>query len=266
MAFQPSHSHAFGYDMNVNPLTYDTPQQSNQHTDYYPDTKSADQAINDVAMMPPNSSNHDFRKDSVATNSGLLPPVDSSGWDHKQIYPNAAFDSSHALRPGEHNGFLQHDQTPVYPHAPHEWMMSPAGSVDTSGFDSFSNTKFETSPFPQSLPSDNSAFNSIAQGHAFPHVHQASSPAQTSMSPPAHLDWMDMTGPNKALKSDVKPIKPRHQPILKRDGIRKKNAKIPIPPEITLENIDDLIEGCTDDEEMKQLKAQKRLLRNREAA
>ncbi|KEQ61951.1 uncharacterized protein M437DRAFT_50579 [Aureobasidium melanogenum CBS 110374] len=144
--------------------------------------------------------------------------------------------------------------------------MSPTTSSDTTGFEGYPGAKYENSPFPGSLPSDQALFppHSLTQGH-----HVSASP-QASLSPPTHADWMDMTGPNKPLKSaDVKPIKPRHQPLLRRDtrdGIRKKNAKIPIPSEITLENIDDLIEGCTDEDEMKQLKAQKRLLRNREAA
>jgi hypothetical protein len=49
-------------------------------------------------------------------------------------------------------------------------------------------------------------------------------------------------------------------------GIRKKNARFDISPEITLNNIDDKIKACTDDEERKVLKQQKRLLRNRQAA
>ncbi|THW33277.1 hypothetical protein D6D22_09206 [Aureobasidium pullulans] len=268
MAFHPSHPHPFGYDMNANHLNYDTPQQSNQPTEYYRDNKpDADQSINNVAMMRNNSTSHNFRKDSVATNSGALNDA-STSWDHKQIYPGSAFDQSHAFRQGDNSGYVQHDHTQVYPHASQEWMMSPAGSVDTTGFESYPGAKYENSPFPGNLPSERSAFTPI-HGHAFPQAHHVSSP-QASLSPPSHPDWMDMTGPNKPLKSaDVKPIKPRHQPILRRehrDGIRKKNAKIPIPSEITLENIDDLIEGCVDEDEMKQLKAQKRLLRNREAA
>lgn len=251
--------------MNATHLKYHAPQQTNPHTEYYPDSKNADPTINDVAMMAPNSSSHDYRKDSVATNSGAMANAEAS-WDHKQLYPGSAFDSSHAFRPSDNNGYVQHDHTPVYPHAPPEWIMSPTGSVDTTSFDAYQSAKFENSPFPGSLPSDQASFAPM-QNHGFSRSHHVSSPAQASLSPPAHADWMDMTGPNKPFKAaEIKSIKPRHQPILKRDGIRKKNAKIPIPSEITLENIDDLIENCTDEDEMKQLKAQKRLLRNREAA
>lgn len=262
MAFQSSHPHSFGYDINANHLNYDTPQQSNQPSEYYQDNKlNADQSINNAAMMPTSSSSHDFRRDSVATNSGPL--TDASSWDHKQLYSGTGFDHSNAYRHGDNGVYMQHDHPQVYAQG---WMMSPTTSSDATGFEGYPGAKYENSPFPGSLPSDQASFppRPLTQTH-----HVSASP-QASLSPPTQADWMDMTGPNKPLKSaDVKPIKPRHQPLLRRDtrdGIRKKNAKIPIPSEITLENIDDLIEGCTDEDEMKQLKAQKRLLRNREAA
>lgn len=54
--------------------------------------------------------------------------------------------------------------------------------------------------------------------------------------------------------------------LMRRDGMRKKNVKIPIPTERTLNNIDTLISKSTDEQEIKELKSQKRLLRNRQAA
>ncbi|OCK75706.1 hypothetical protein K432DRAFT_408789 [Lepidopterella palustris CBS 459.81] len=47
---------------------------------------------------------------------------------------------------------------------------------------------------------------------------------------------------------------------------RKKNARFDIPPERSLQNIDQLILESTNDEEVKELKQHKRLLRNRQAA
>ena len=56
----------------------------------------------------------------------------------------------------------------------------------------------------------------------------------------------------------------------RRDGIRKKNGRIDIPQERNIQTIDDLIEKTInedkDDDLLKELKQQKRLLRNREAA
>ena len=54
--------------------------------------------------------------------------------------------------------------------------------------------------------------------------------------------------------------------LLRRDGIRKKNARFEIPAERNLRTIDQLINQTNDEQEIKELKQQKRLLRNRQAA
>lgn len=57
-----------------------------------------------------------------------------------------------------------------------------------------------------------------------------------------------------------------HSEFRRGDGIRKKNARLDIPSERNLGNIDHLIARSTDPAEIKELKSQKRLLRNRQAA
>ncbi|KAF3909066.1 hypothetical protein ABW21_db0202645 [Orbilia brochopaga] len=76
-----------------------------------------------------------------------------------------------------------------------------------------------------------------------------------------------------AVKKPTAPVRPGspglriHSPMhIRRDGIRKKNARFDIPAERTLMNIDALITQSTDESEIKELKQQKRLLRNRQAA
>ena len=54
--------------------------------------------------------------------------------------------------------------------------------------------------------------------------------------------------------------------VMRSDGIRKKNAKFEIPPERNINTIDTLIAHASNEEEKKELKQQKRLLRNRQAA
>lgn len=61
-----------------------------------------------------------------------------------------------------------------------------------------------------------------------------------------------------------RPVSP--QLVLRPDGIRKKNARFEIPKERNLQTIDALIQASTDENEKKELKQQKRLLRNRQAA
>ncbi|KAJ5875235.1 uncharacterized protein N7473_012582 [Penicillium subrubescens] len=88
-----------------------------------------------------------------------------------------------------------------------------------------------------------------------------------AMSPQSSQGWM----PAPMDLSDAAAVKSNcyrnGSPLtLRRDGIRKKNARFEIPAERTLSNIDQLISQSTNEEEVKELKQQKRLLRNRQAA
>ena len=92
-----------------------------------------------------------------------------------------------------------------------------------------------------------------------------------STSPQSGQDWMSTSSsehmehrqiPKHALDSPAY----SNPPLLRRDGIRKKNARFEIPAERTLRTIDHLINQTSDEQEIKELKQQKRLLRNRQAA
>lgn len=94
-----------------------------------------------------------------------------------------------------------------------------------------------------------------------------------SASPRSGQDWssissaenMDLRSvPRPGLQSS--PTYNHNPPLQRRDGIRKKNARFEIPAERTLRTIDQLISQTTDEAEIKELKQQKRLLRNRQAA
>ncbi|KAJ5936254.1 hypothetical protein N7454_005552 [Penicillium verhagenii] len=91
-------------------------------------------------------------------------------------------------------------------------------------------------------------------------------PGGVAMSPQSSQGWMpapmDLSDalPSKSLYRNGSPL------TIRRDGIRKKNARFEIPAERTLSNIDHLINQSTNDDEIKELKQQKRLLRNRQAA
>lgn len=94
-----------------------------------------------------------------------------------------------------------------------------------------------------------------------------------SASPRSAQDWMSNSS-NDHLDLQSVPKHPTltspmfnvNPPLLRRDGIRKKNARFEIPAERTLRTIDQLITQTTDEQEIKELKQQKRLLRNRQAA
>jgi hypothetical protein len=78
-------------------------------------------------------------------------------------------------------------------------------------------------------------------------------------------NWMTGQGSNKRSRADS-PVLRGHNELRRGDGIRKKNARFEIPADRNLHNIDQLIAMSTDDAEIKELKQQKRLLRNRQAA
>ncbi|OJJ46120.1 hypothetical protein ASPZODRAFT_66999 [Penicilliopsis zonata CBS 506.65] len=102
-----------------------------------------------------------------------------------------------------------------------------------------------------------------------PGMPSYTAPGAVAMSPQSSQGWMPAStdladGVGRPTKS---PSYRNSSPLsLRRDGIRKKNARFEIPAERTLSNIDQLINQSTNEEEIKELKQQKRLLRNRQAA
>jgi hypothetical protein len=134
---------------------------------------------------------------------------------------------------------------------------------------------FDAAPTPAfpHVASASAAFGSMAlnvrPASVFP---SAPTPVSLPTSPPPGKDYMGMV---EQTEMDSRPFPkrmrqnspPRHySPFPRRDGIRKKNARFDIPPERSLQNIDQLIANSHDDNEIKELKQQKRLLRNRQAA
>lgn len=93
---------------------------------------------------------------------------------------------------------------------------------------------------------------------------------QPPMSPHSHQDYMTLAQREMDARPMQKRVRPNSPSLLfdmtRRDGIRKKNNRIDIPLERTLGNIDNMIDNAPDDDTLKELKQQKRLLRNREAA
>ncbi|KAL5001661.1 hypothetical protein BDV10DRAFT_148066 [Aspergillus recurvatus] len=100
--------------------------------------------------------------------------------------------------------------------------------------------------------------------------HMAFAPTgAVAMSPQSSQGWMPASTdmPDPASRPKNSPTYRNGSPLsVRRDGIRKKNARFEIPAERTLSNIDHLIAQSTNEEEIKELKQQKRLLRNRQAA
>ena len=88
-------------------------------------------------------------------------------------------------------------------------------------------------------------------------------------SPHNNTEWMALTAQELESRLGPKRTMPNTPPRSfspRRDGISKKDARFDIPPERSLLNIDVLIQNSTNDDEIKELKLQKRLLKNRQAA
>jgi hypothetical protein len=90
------------------------------------------------------------------------------------------------------------------------------------------------------------------------------------LSPHNNSEWMAFNQQEMDARPGPKRMRASSPPgsyTPRRDGgIRKKNARFDIPAERTLTNIDHLIQHCANDDDLKELKQQKRLLRNRQAA
>jgi hypothetical protein len=119
-------------------------------------------------------------------------------------------------------------------------------------------------------------FQQMAYQGAHMNFNQAPYPTDpfsaTAMSPQSSQGgWMSTTS-SDGTEPRSRPVRsPSYPPAsptshIGRDGIRKKNARFEIPAERNLANIDSLILQTADEQEKKELKQQKRLLRNRQAA
>ncbi|OCK77077.1 hypothetical protein K432DRAFT_395902 [Lepidopterella palustris CBS 459.81] len=123
---------------------------------------------------------------------------------------------------------------------------------------------------PRRLPPARRINSSIIQWP--PRVEQRPSRAHHIASHQRHAG-ANVPRPRKRMNGARRPMR-THQhsrqrsgsPGFRRGGVRKKNARFDIPPERSLQNIDQLISESINDDEIRELKKEKLLLRNRQAA
>lgn len=263
----------FGYQQPQTDSALDNKQTAFIDTD---SSSLLNQSVLDGDMM---QSPHDtFRKNSFANSNGVLSPADSQTWDHP-FASGLNPDPSSAGVPGsfqeDSNAFLRQSNPHVATY-PNQQQHSSWAFENGSG-DHTPTTGAEFMPPPQYdgphfIPQrQEGATGSFAQQHPMPQHFISASQVQTPMSPHSHQDWMGMAEREMENRPSHKRMRPNSPPrsmsdAQRRDGIRKKNGRIDIPQERNIQNIEDLIEQATDDDMVKELKQQKRLLRNREAA
>lgn len=221
-----------------------------------------------LEMSPPMDGS---RRQSFAVSSTMFSPKPEE-WQQHAVDMQATT-SSHGYN---NNPFIEHSNNPfmrldqqqaaAYGQQPFGWpMVNGSGSCTPMQPHDGLPTEFDGAlqyrPMPNQTPFSNPATTHV------PLFSQASSESMPT-SPDKH--WMgpeslDHQGMSKRMRPHS-PMLRSHSPLMRRDGIRKKNARFEIPAERNLLNIDQLIAHSTDEQEIKELKQQKRLLRNRQAA
>lgn len=217
----------------------------------------------------------DSRRESFAVSASIFSPKNET-WtavDMESVPSNNPFmEPQHAQpQPQQHhsnNPFLQHQHQqsqpqpqPFMSQPTNPWSMSSSGScTPMAQFDGLPN-EFDTNGGPlfqrPQLQGQTPFSNPANHVPMFPPVN--GHPMQQSASKDG---WMTSLKDPKHHSPTIR----SHNDLRRGDGIRKKNARFDIPAERTLTNIDALIAQSSDETEIKELKQQKRLLRNRQAA
>lgn len=228
-----------------------------------------------LEMSPPMTNS---RRESFAVSN---PPIFSpkpDEWhriDQQPVSSNNPFaeHSNGNVNKGDNNddsdaiSFIRVESQPsVYTHSP--WSLREESRINSSiqAHDRVpAICQANTTIFPRDI--QNSFTNSIGQQMSLFSPTNSNEPLVAS----PQKDWSVMEiSENYGVPKRMRPQSPAlhlHPDFSRRPGsIRKKNARFDIPAERNLTNIDQLISQSTDEQEIKELKQQKRLLRNRQAA
>ena len=236
----------------------------------------------DTADMSPSNQN---RRESFAESARVFSPS-GSPWSGYRYGPEtvALQPSDHAVQSlidhGNDNIFPGHgaSQGISYPNQSPAWHLGGTSGSCTPTADYENLSSDYTSGMMMMPPYSNSTTGSSAAATTFDGCHVQTVPLYqanlaSSTSPQSGKDWASISSSEQlgewSATVQPHPNSPFHQGSLqhfRRDGIRKKNARFEIPAERNLRTIDHLINQTNDEQEIKELKQQKRLLRNRQAA
>lgn len=241
-----------------------------------------DENILDHAPPEIAQAGHMMRRESFTTNSSTFSPQESAWTDFQfnsdPVPVPSASTPAHPFTEQSGHPFLRIEvaNEPAYANQPAAWLpnASPGSCTPTTVYDGF-NPDFHIKSDQASYENESmmakhpSMFGGIPMrpGPMYPPG------AALATSPQSAQDWMSTSSSDRiefqAMQKHTRTGSPTYHPnppLLRRDGIRKKNARFEIPAERTLRTIDHLINSTNDEQEIKELKQQKRLLRNRQAA
>ncbi|KAF4555372.1 Hypothetical protein D9617_2g053280 [Elsinoe fawcettii] len=236
------------------------------------------------AEPPDMADDGQFRRDSM--NSAALSPLSDQKWDHHSqaidINRRTSFAATNPFREDYYRNGISASapsSSSAHVHHPAGWNLDhTSGTASPLAFDPYSTSgdDFDVSEYPSNIGNVSGAIHpgqQITVPAGFVPMDQAGDGQATPLSPYSNPDHMAMAArefPNRAaLPRHMRPGSRPPRPGPHRnpsDGVRKKNTRIDIPADRNLNNIEELIEQAHDDDEIKELKAQRRLLRNREAA
>ncbi|KAK4127086.1 hypothetical protein N657DRAFT_564483 [Parathielavia appendiculata] len=219
-----------------------------------------------LEMSPPML---ESRRDSFAVPPSLFSPKteDWHSGEMQSVPSNNPFFDQHSNNP-----FLRMDQSQQAAYQSHAWPMTSSGSATPQlqafdglpvEYDSTNHAMFHRQPTMQTPTPFAAPPNPVTMFQQIGHAAPSSIPTS-----PQKDAWMARDPKAQAMKRPHpgSPLIRSHNELRRGDGIRKKNARFEIPAERNLSNIDQLIALSTDEQEIKELKQQKRLLRNRQAA
>lgn len=226
-----------------------------------------------------------YRKDSLAGAhaNGVISPADSQSqqWDAQfsaglTSEPMSAMPSSHFHDDGR--SYMSSNQPAyIHPHQGQTWSMEAGAGMPAYGAEfmhapqSFGPVQYVAQPINSTMAFDpNQATVHYPIQHSESNFPPAPAQIPSPLSPQPPVDHMALAAQEVEARGSRRlgAHTPQNSIIEARqgDGVRKKNNRIDIPAGRNINNIDQLIENETDENLIRELKSQKRLLRNREAA
>jgi len=216
------------------------------------------------------------RRESFASSASILSPTQQTWQEYAYCADTAHYPLNNApsLFPEHSGNQLSHPDAPQYPHyGNHMAQWQPQGTMgsDTAGahFQSFApdvdtikpEIPYNNEPVPPQHPNVYGELPVQMDSEYPPYAASAASPQWSTSSSDA-VEKIPRSGHFQS------PMYKHNIAHLPRDGVRKKNARFDIPEGHNLQTIDELINRTDPNNEqtLKELKQQKRLLRNRQAA
>lgn len=220
------------------------------------------------------------RRESFASNASLLSPIHQT-WNDFPYNPDAPSDYPMSnnqptdLFPDHTGTSFPYHEAPHFAHSPHSvipWQQQSnlVNDATNSGFNAFASDVDTIKPeVPYTGDIDQTQHANAAYGGLPVQMESDYSQYPASAASPqwstSSSDAVEKIPRSSQYQGSLFNLNPPH---LRRDGVRKKNARFDIPEGRNLQTIDELINSTNpnNEDEIKELKQQKRLLRNRQAA